>query len=88
MAAHQTHLTPPALAGEQTMARIAREAQDAAARGMSINDACPYPFGTAEARHFKAVHLQAMAGNAVGLQQPADHAPMADQRLAAKGVAC
>lgn len=41
-------------------ARIEREARDAVARGESINDACPYPFGTAEALHFTAVYLLAV----------------------------
>lgn len=43
-----------------TKARIEREARDAAARGESLNDACPYPFGTADALHFTAIYLLAI----------------------------
>jgi hypothetical protein len=34
-------------------AQIAREATDAAIAGISINDACPYPFGSQRAAYFK-----------------------------------
>jgi hypothetical protein len=39
---------------------IEREARDAAARGLSLDEACPYPFGTDQADHFKAVYLLAL----------------------------
>jgi hypothetical protein len=39
---------------------IERQAQEAARKGQSINDACPYPFGTEAADHFKAVYLLAL----------------------------
>lgn len=32
---------------------IAREARDAAIAGISINDSCPYPFGSQRAAYFK-----------------------------------
>lgn len=35
---------------------IERQAKTAAQAGKSINDACPYPFGTPAAMHFKAVY--------------------------------
>ena len=36
---------------------IERQATEAAAKGLSINDSCPYPFGSPAADHFKAVYL-------------------------------
>lgn len=36
---------------------IEREAREAARKGLSIDEACPYPFGTEQADHFKAVYL-------------------------------
>ena len=39
---------------------IEREARAAAAARTPINDACPYPFGSDEANHFKAVYLLAL----------------------------
>lgn len=41
-------------------ATIEREARDAARRGASIDDACPYPFHSEHADHFKAVYLLAL----------------------------
>lgn len=41
-------------------ALIEREARAAAAKGLSLNAACPYPFGTEHADHFKAVYLLAL----------------------------
>lgn len=39
---------------------IEKQATEAAQKGQSINDACPYPFGTEAADHFKAVYLLAL----------------------------
>ena len=39
---------------------IEKQATEAAGKGQSINDACPYPFGTEAADHFKAVYLLAL----------------------------
>lgn len=39
---------------------IERAATDAAAAGRTIDDACPYPFGSPAADHFKAVYLLAL----------------------------
>lgn len=43
-----------------TKTQIASEATAAAQAGVSINDACRYPFGTRCAEHFKAVYLLAL----------------------------
>lgn len=53
-------------------ARIARMARDAAARGETLDYACPYPFDTAEGQHFKAMHQQARAAALVAAPVPAD----------------
>lgn len=37
--------------------RIEREAREAARKGLSLADACPYPWGTPAADHFKAAYL-------------------------------
>lgn len=42
-------------------ATIEREARAAARQGLSIEDACPYPFHTEHADHFKAVYLLALS---------------------------
>lgn len=39
---------------------IDKQATAAAQQGRSLDDACPYPFGTEAADHFKAVHLLAL----------------------------
>jgi hypothetical protein len=39
---------------------IEREACEAARAGLSIDEACPYPFGSDQANHFKAVYLLAL----------------------------
>lgn len=39
---------------------IERQAAEAARKGLSLDDACPYPFGTEAADHFKAVYLLAL----------------------------
>lgn len=39
---------------------IEKQATEAAHAGQSLNDACPYPFGTEAADHFKAVYLLAL----------------------------
>ena len=39
--------------------RIGREAREAARKGLSLDDACPYPWGTPAADHFKAVYYAA-----------------------------
>ena len=39
---------------------IERQATDAAHKGQSINDACPYPFCSDAGLHFKAVYLLAL----------------------------
>lgn len=39
---------------------IERQAAEAARNGQSLNDSCPYPFGTEAADHFKAVYLLAL----------------------------
>lgn len=36
---------------------IERQATEAAHKGQSINDACPYPFCSEAGMHFKAVYL-------------------------------
>lgn len=38
---------------------IEREAKAAAQQGLSLNDACPYPFGSEAGQHFRAVYQQA-----------------------------
>lgn len=38
-------------------ARIEQEAQAAAREGLTLAEACPYPFDTEEGRHFTAVYL-------------------------------
>jgi len=52
---------------------IEREAQAAAAARKSIDEACPYPFGSPEAEHFKAVYLLALpvASTSQGAEVPA-----------------
>ena len=44
--------------------KIRREAQAAALIYRNVNDACPYPFGTAAATEFKAAFLAARSGAA------------------------
>lgn len=44
---------------------IEREARAAAQAGHSLNDACPYPWDTDAAMHFKAVYLLALGASAV-----------------------
>ena len=39
---------------------IEKQATEAAQKGQSINDACPYPFETEAAAHFKAAYLLAL----------------------------
>lgn len=39
---------------------IDKQATAAAQQGRSLDDACPYPFGTEAADHFKAVYLLAL----------------------------
>lgn len=51
--------------------RIEREARDAAHRGESLNDACPYPFGTDAAHHFQAVYQLALLVKRRPAQEPA-----------------
>lgn len=41
------------------IARIEREARAAVERGQSIDESCPYPFGTDAAHHFKAAWHEA-----------------------------
>lgn len=41
------------------IARIEREARAAVASGQSIDESCPYPFGTDAAHHFKAAWHEA-----------------------------
>lgn len=43
-----------------TKTQISSEATAAALAGVSINDACRYPWGTQCAEHFKAVYLLAL----------------------------
>ena len=43
-----------------TKTQISSEATAAARAGVSINDACRYPFGSQCADHFKAVYLLAL----------------------------
>ncbi|CAN7406739.1 hypothetical protein LJR074_002572 [Acidovorax sp. LjRoot74] len=50
----------PAIPMIVSKAAIEKQATEAAGKGQSINDACPYPFGTAAADHFKAVYLLAL----------------------------
>lgn len=39
---------------------IERQATEAAHKGQSLNDACPYPFCSEAGMHFKAVYLLAL----------------------------
>lgn len=39
---------------------IERQAVEAARKGLSLDDACPYPFTTDAGMHFKAVYLLAL----------------------------
>lgn len=39
---------------------IERQATEAAHKGQSLNDACPYPFHSDAGMHFKAVYLLAL----------------------------
>lgn len=39
---------------------IEREAAEAARKGQSLNDSCPYPFRSDAGRYFKACYLQAL----------------------------
>lgn len=39
---------------------IEREAQAAAQQGVSLNDACPYPFSGEAGRHFRDVYERAL----------------------------
>lgn len=39
---------------------IEREAKAAAQQGLSLNDACPYPFGSEAGQHFRKVYQQAV----------------------------
>ena len=39
---------------------IEKQATEAAGKGQSINDACPYPFASEAGMHFKAVYLLAL----------------------------
>lgn len=43
---------------------IEREARAAARQGLSLNDACPYPFGSEAGQHFRKVYQQAQEGGA------------------------
>ena len=39
---------------------IEQQAQEAVAAGLSLNEACPYPFDSDAGRHFVAVYLLAI----------------------------
>lgn len=39
---------------------IEKQATEAAQKGQSLNDACPYPFTSEAGMHFKAVYLLAL----------------------------
>ena len=39
---------------------IERQATEAAGQGLSLDDACPYPFGSPAADHFKAIYTLAL----------------------------
>lgn len=39
--------------------RIERDAREAFVKGLSLADACPYPWGTPAADHFKAAYYAA-----------------------------
>lgn len=43
---------------------IEQEARAAARQGLSLNDACPYPFGSEAGEHFRKVYQQAKEGGA------------------------
>lgn len=60
MGQHITASHNPALPMIVSKATIEKQATEAAGKGQSINDACPYPFGTEAADHFKAVYLLAL----------------------------
>lgn len=36
---------------------VEQQAREAAAAGLPLRDACPYPFGTGEGMHYAAVYL-------------------------------
>jgi hypothetical protein len=52
-----THGTSNMIVSKTT---IEKQATEAARKGQSIDDACPYPFETEAADHFKAVYLLAL----------------------------
>lgn len=39
---------------------IERQATEAAGQGLSLDDACPYPFGSPAADHFRAIYTLAL----------------------------
>lgn len=39
---------------------IEKQATEAAGKGQSLNDSCPYPFASEAGMHFKAVYLLAL----------------------------
>lgn len=53
-------------------ATIEREARSAAERGLSIDEACPYPFHSEHADHFKAVYLLALKRTTPNNNEPED----------------
>ena len=59
--AHHLKTTTRPNAPEMIVAKevIDKQATQAAKQGRSLNDACPYPFGTEAADHFTAVFLVA-----------------------------
>jgi len=60
MAQHLPASASPATTMIVSKTTIEKQATDAARKGQSIDDACPYPFGTEAADHFKAVYLLAL----------------------------
>lgn len=45
---------------EPPRAEIEQQARAAAAAGLTLNEACPYPFESDAGRHFAAVYLLAL----------------------------
>ncbi len=60
MGQHITASNNPGFPMIVSKSTIEKQATEAAGKGQSINDACPYPFGTEAADHFKAVYLLAL----------------------------
>lgn len=60
MPQHIPASTNPAQPMITSKATIERQATEAARKGQSLDDACPYPFASEAGVHFKAVYLLAL----------------------------